>query len=150
MFMEGELIKSLASNDDIVLRWVQALGFPICVSGVLLYALLKLGNRLLDVFLEHIKEIVPMIGNKFDEVISKLGGIEASNAKIADRVDELPSEKYPCKAATLEDFRQVVADLLQERGIVCDDREKDIIAKRMYNKEKAKKTQVKREDGTPD
>ena len=49
------------NDHGVILQYIQALGFPICVSIALAWALYQVGGRLLDSFFTHLNSINPKL-----------------------------------------------------------------------------------------
>jgi len=68
-------------DHSIILQYIQALGFPICSSIALGWALWKIGGALLAKFFQHVDAIVP-----------KIDRIAESNEEISNHVSKWPSD----------------------------------------------------------
>lgn len=65
----------------VILQYVQALGFPVCSSIALGWALWKIGGQLLLKFFQHVDAIAP-----------KLDRIAESNDGIKEQISKWPSD----------------------------------------------------------
>lgn len=103
-------------DHEIILQYVQTLGFPICVSVALAWALWKIGGKLLESFFVHLAEINP----KLDSIATSNEAIRKSNEKIENRVSNWPSD--PVKTIS-DSVKEKILQDLAKAGCKLSDKE---------------------------
>lgn len=86
----------------VILQYMQVLGFPVCASISLGWALWKIGGQLLMKFFDHVDSIGP-----------KLDRVAVSNEAIVEHLQKLPANLVDLVAD------RVLAKLRDDPGVGC-------------------------------
>lgn len=107
-------------DHTVILQYIQTLGFPICVSISLAWALYKIGGKLLESFFRHIDEINP----KLDRIVE---AVESTN----NHVSKWPSDLVKTVS---DSVKEEIAKQLERSGCKLTQSEINALFKTMEQK----------------
>ena len=114
-------------DHSVILQYIQALGFPICVSIALFYALWKIGGRLVEAFFDHVQQIGPKLDRIADATEATRDKLGKWPSDLVDAVSDSVHEKMAAKFKEMGCKPHEISLLLEEsnkrRGVKKDDRQ---------------------------
>lgn len=108
-------------DHSVILQYVQALGFPICSSMALGWALWKIGGKLLEKFFQHVDAIAP----KLERIAESNDQIKVNSEQIKEHTAKWPSDLVNKLSESVQaKIEEALEIKLRDLGCALNDSEK--------------------------